>query len=170
MDSIAVGEDLDKDVIVDGEMVSKYLEAFAIEDYDINGNKVHYKNSNDIEKWYEYDSNGNMIHFKDNFSWEGREEWYDYDSNGNKIHSKDRDGDEWWYEYDSKGNEIYSEDSDGNEWWYEYDDKGNKIHYKASIGGGDEEWYDYVFWDNGKLKAKITYISHECNYDYDDDY
>ena len=50
--------------------------------YDSNGNKIHYKDSNGYEAWYEYDSNGNVTHYKTS---NGDEAWYEYDSNGNKI-------------------------------------------------------------------------------------
>jgi len=35
-----------------------------INEYDSNGNVIHYKDSDDHEWWAEYDSNGNEIYFK----------------------------------------------------------------------------------------------------------
>ncbi|MBQ3824906.1 MAG: hypothetical protein II811_02085, partial [Spirochaetaceae bacterium] len=104
-----VGEKVYKEVSVNGEMVSKWLEVVSMAEYDSKGNEIYFKNSNGFERWSEYDSKGNKIHYKNS---NGVEEWYEYDSKGNEIHFKNSDGDEWWYEYDSKGNEIHSKNSD----------------------------------------------------------
>ena len=105
-----VGEKVYKEVSVNGEMVSKWLEVASITEYDNKGNEIHSKNSDGFEEWYEYDSSGNKIHYKDTY---GVEKWYEYDSKGNEIHSKESNGDEYWYEYDSSGNKIHSKESNG---------------------------------------------------------
>ena len=84
MKSVVLGEIVDKEVSVNGEMVSKRLEVSSIEEYDNNGNELHYKDNDGYEYWTEYDSNGNEIHSKDADS---KEEWYEYeyDDKGNVI-------------------------------------------------------------------------------------
>lgn len=37
----------------------------------------------------------------------------------------------------------------------EYDSNENWIHYKAS--NGEEYWYEYTYWKNGKVKTKTEY-------------
>ena len=54
---------------------------------------------NGIEIWYEYNDNGNKVHEKQS---DGKETWYDKD--GNKVHEKSPDGNETWYDKD--GNRI----------------------------------------------------------------
>lgn len=66
---------------------------FPITEYDINGNIIHYKNSDGYEWWKEYDTNGNEIHYKDS---DGDEWWSEYDANGNVTHFKNSHGKEWW--------------------------------------------------------------------------
>ena len=38
----------------------------------------------------------------------------------------------------------------------EYDERGNEIHYKNS--DGNESWYEYEYWENGKIKKEICYV------------
>ena len=77
-----VGEKVYKEVSVNGEMVSKWLEVVSMAEYDSKGNEIYFKNSNGFERWSEYDSKGNKIHYKNS---NGVEEWYEYDSKGNKV-------------------------------------------------------------------------------------
>ena len=107
-------------------------------EYDEKGNEIHYKNSDGFEKWTEYDDKGKVIHFKNS---DGVEGWTEYDNKGNVIHNKNSSGFEQWYEYDEKDNLIHYKNSDSFEKWTEYDDKGKVIHYKNS--DGDEHWNEY---------------------------
>ena len=118
-------EDLSSDSITDGDKTvtdklkiiriipkEEYEFDIPIEEYDSNGNLIHYKNSYGDEEWKEYDSNNNCIHYKTS---RGYEEWREYDSNNNRIHFKDSDGIEEWNEYDSNNNCIHFKNS--NEEW-----------------------------------------------------
>lgn len=43
-------------------------------------------------------------------------------------------------------------DSDGD--LYEFDSNGNLIHWHS---GNSDEWYEYEFYENGKIKKKICF-------------
>ena len=90
-----VGEKVYKEVTVNGETLSKWLEVTSLEEYDSKGNHIYYKNSNGYEAWSEHDSRGKEIHYKDSY---GYERWSEYDSNGNMIHYKNSYGKEEWSE------------------------------------------------------------------------
>ena len=83
---------------------------FPYREFDKNGNKIYYEDSEGYWEKREYDSNNNQISFKTS---DGYWSKYEYDSNNNRIHYEDSYG--YWskYEYDSNNNEIYYENSDG---------------------------------------------------------
>ena len=86
-----------KSFTVNGETVSRWVIESSVDEYDEQGNIIHFKTFYDYESWYEYDAKGNKIHSK--YS-SGNEGWHEYDADGNKIHSKYSDGSEYWYEYE----------------------------------------------------------------------
>ena len=63
------------------------------------------------------------------------------------------------------GDKIYKENINGSNisrWMEvlsidEYDSNGNEIHYKTSFDY--EEWWEYTYWDNGRIKTIIRYGS-----------
>ena len=65
--------------------------------YDDKGNKIHEKELDGSEAWFEYNYNGNIIHKRHT---NGLEKWWD--DNGLLIHEKDKYGNEKWY--DNQGN------------------------------------------------------------------
>ena len=71
-----------------------------------------------------------------------------YSKSGNILHCKNRDG-EWWHECDERGNRIHS--ISRIDW----------LGYASNI----EEWREYTFWPNGKIKTKVEYwIFNEENF------
>ena len=59
--------------------------------YDENGKEIYHKDNDGYECWKEYDANRNKIHYKNS---NGCEKWWD--SNGNCIHIRNNDGEEWF--------------------------------------------------------------------------
>ena len=182
-----VGEKVYKEVTVNGEKNTKWLQVYSVSECDSNGNIIHEKNNSGEEWWVDYDSKGNVIHEKSNL-FDGYEVWREYDSKGNVIHEKsnlfggyevwheyDNNGniiykknnyEEFWYEYDGKGNKIYEKCANVNgkylcECWYEYDGKGKKIYEKLSknVDSNEnfEEWNEFIFWENGNVKTIISF-------------
>lgn len=64
---------------VNGEIINFWAVTDSIIKYDTKGNKIYYKNSI-MERWQEYNDNGNLIHYKDSKRYE---RWWEYDANGN---------------------------------------------------------------------------------------
>lgn len=153
-------------------------------EYDENNNRIHERCTGqiDFECWMEYDKYGNEIHYKDN---DGDEYWheYKYDEKGNKIYDKSGD-DEEWYEYDDKGHMIHSKDEKGLNRWYEYDKCGEqscekwydntKVMWRREFDEnglevrneglhGKEHYFEYEFYDNGKVKKCTVYIMKSFN-------
>lgn len=124
-----------------------------IYEYDANGRVIHETGDVKPEKFYEYDEKGNLIHDKSKLM----ERWYEYDEENNLIHEKQNS-------YDSFGNVenscLISR---------EYDKNGNEIHFKFEYYGNEnlerhpteECWYEFEFYENGKVKTKYTYSSVE---------
>ena len=65
-----------KSFTVNGETVSRWVIESSVDEYDEQGNIIHFKTFYDYESWYEYDAEGNMIHYKDS---DGDEKWYEYE-------------------------------------------------------------------------------------------
>lgn len=147
-------------------------------EYDENNNLIHFYKINGKEEWYEYNSQGQKIRMKCS---SGDEE-YEYDSKGNLIHKinyyinsnrifyetkneYDNEGRlihsfttpdyESWYEYDSHGNQIHYK-SDFGEQWFEYDENDHMTYYK--FGDGIENWYDYEYYPNGRVKTMKVFM------------
>lgn len=183
--NLEAGEKVYKKVSVNNETVSKLLVVSSITEYDSNGNEIHYKDirlDNGLwivkEKWRKYDSKGNKIHYKYIYSMPNKissksshaevgheeEAWWEYDNNGNEIHYKDSTGIERWTEYDSTGNKIYYKTNSVKQFINLKDDESDMDDesnmYKViemPWFGYDEQWYEYTFWENGKIKKCITY-------------
>jgi hypothetical protein len=79
-------------------------------EYDLDGNKIYYENSNGYWEKYEHESDGRKIYYKTSGGFWSKSE---YDSELNKIYYENSYGDWVKREFDSEGNEIYYEDSDG---------------------------------------------------------
>ena len=90
-----VGEEVCKQVNVNGEMRYTWLKVDSITEYDSNGNEIHYKDNKKQESWSNYDSQGNKIYSKICKV----VEWYENDGNGNEIYHGYNDIIEYWYEY-----------------------------------------------------------------------
>lgn len=126
------GENVYKQVTVDGKKVSKWLQLILIKKFDENGNCI-YQNKNGYEKWIEYDSHNNRVFEKSD---DGEEKSWNrkYDSNGNCIWVEyEWSGYEVWADYDENGNLIHSKDSGYDEEWLEYDSNNNLIHIKKTM-------------------------------------
>lgn len=131
--------------------------------YDNRGNinYVRYKSGkDDIETWFDNDNYGN--HIQANSSNNKTTIWqYEYDTSGKILYTLEVSGSlVWqnWYRYDANGNKIYEKNEYGQENWYDYNDKGNII-YEKSARRGSEEWYEYEYGNNGKVKKHIIYKS-----------
>lgn len=72
----SIGIPIYRNVTVNGKTVRKRVILYAIEEYDANGNLIHYKASYGVEWWREYDAYGNEIHYKAS---NGYEEWHEYE-------------------------------------------------------------------------------------------
>lgn len=132
-----LGEQVYKEVTVNGAKLYKWVVYNSLSEYDENGNLIHSKVFDDGEKWYEYDSKGNRIHRKTS---SGIEDFYKYDTKGNRIYFK-RNFIKINLEYES---------------WSEFDSNGNEIHYNSSVGS--DYWYEYTFYPNGNVKTKMEYL------------
>ena len=171
-----IGEKASKEVVIDGQNVSKMMSVTEITMYDEKGNKIYEKDSSGEETWYEFDNKGKVIHMKDS---SGHELWYEYDKKGRIIHEKDSSGYEHYkYKYHSGGYTKYTEDGmmiwkydkkgkliDGgngdNGLSFEYNDKGDLIHmYHGSVCAPNreiDEWHEYVYDKKGnKIQEKIS--------------
>lgn len=151
------GKVMKKTFIVDGKEYVKKVKYIDFTEYDQNGNETHYKFMNRFESWYEYDSNGNEIHIK--IINEGKietDDWLEYDEKGNELHKKTSNGYEIWSQYDEQGNEIYSRNSDGKEYHWSYDNYGNMLYADRD---GDEYFYEYEFYPDGKVKIQREYTT-----------
>lgn len=178
------GENVYKQVTVDGKKVNKWLQLSCIQKFDENGNLI-FQNDNGYEKWFEYnshnapvfeksddgeekswnrkyDSDGNLIWFER--EWSGYKCWRDFDENGNCIHQKDSDYNEKWFEYDSNNNLIHMKKDNGFEVWKEYDENGNLIH--TSDTDEFEKWYDND--SNGKCIHWKDSNGDEAYFEYDE--
>jgi YD repeat-containing protein len=98
--------------------------------YNKNGQLIYVDSSRGWWEKYEYDGNGNRTYFEDsNDEWEKKE----YDKNGRLIYLDTSRG--WWekYEYDKNGNRTYFENSNGYWEKKEYDENGNLIYFEDSV-------------------------------------
>ncbi len=161
----------------------------CIFEYDAAGNNTYkkYKVGNLIMEWhYQYDNKGNANYLLFELNGQKKEVWidydeyghptrtvdsnymidlweYKYDAKGNMIYEKQITHDnlvktlETWYKYDDKGHKIY-ENKFGTEYWYEYNNNGNLIYIKRE--DGFETWYEYEYWENGKVKKQIEYTTY----------
>lgn len=144
-------------------------------DYDENGNKVHCKDSNGLEKWYKYDEKGNMTYVK--CSNGKHEEWHEYNEKGEEtLFQMFHEGEysEWLNEFDERGNITHSKMSStgGDEEFYDedwsaYDEAGREIYSRLRFLSNDEaghriykdseDWTEYEFFENGNTKKKLIY-------------
>ena len=178
------GENVYKQVTVNGTKVNKWVQLVQIKKFDDNGNSI-YKNVNGNEIWTEYDthnnmtlertsegdvktwkrkydSSGNNIWFKR--EWSEYECWLDYDENGNKIHSKNSDYEESWMEYNENNQLTHVKKDNGYELWCEFDEKGILIH--TSDSDGNESWFDND--ENGKCIHIKESNGDETHIEYDE--
>lgn len=102
-------------------------------EYDSDGNKTHFRDSDGYEEWWDYE-NGKMTHYHDS---KGYENWSEYDKNGNETHYKNIEGFERWCEFDENGNltKDHVHNRDGTESWSEYNEK-VKITKKHEMNRG----------------------------------
>lgn len=143
-----LGEEIEKEVTIDGQTVIKNLVCTEIIDFNDQGKITHIKNGNGFEKWKKYNKMGKLISTIDT---KGNEYYYEYDNQGNKISEKDKKGNEVLYqnEYDSNGNLIYWKNCNtGYEKYYEYDENNNMIFWKYGTGLADCR---KIYNKNGKL-------------------
>lgn len=163
-------------VMIDGQIVGKWVTERSRGDYDINGNLTYSKDYRGVETWNEYDANGNIIHSK---SSDGTEKWYEYNTEGKEIYfksiSEQMDMNDVIDKYFNEIITFYT-----TERWSEYDSKGNLIHSKStsiktdevsdksSDGSGssaEDIWYEYD--SNGKLIHKKNSSGYEEWHEYD---
>ncbi len=160
------GEEIEKEIIIEGKKILKQLLCIEICEYDENENLIHLKNNTGTEKWYDYDDAGNCIYRKDNKDFEL---WYEYDENGNLICEKDKKNYKcsYEYEYDKNGNVIYWKNSAGAECWKVYD-KSGKLIEQVNEEDGTASWQRI---ENNSGKECVSYeLENEgilTNYDYD---
>ncbi|MBR5934182.1 MAG: hypothetical protein IK002_09370 [Treponema sp.] len=138
------------------------------QEFDNNGNLLHFKRYDGHEKWFKYDERGNKIYYKFSFGSDddGHEECWEYNQQGKLIYYKNiRESYDIKYFYDSYGNETEEIDSRGYEkkYEYEYDENGKIIHeiYNNTF----ETWYNYD--SSGKLIYKKESSGKEYWYEYD---
>lgn len=111
---------------------------WPIEEFDENGNKIFYKNSDSYCWRAKYDANGNVVDFKDN---KGIHKKYKYDDEGNEI-LQETNGKTWVTEYDSNSNIIYKSYPNGEEYWYEYNSDMEQIYFRDYMGN---EWRKHIY-------------------------
>lgn len=174
-----LGDRIYKEVLLNGKVLNKWLELSVIEEYDVNGNLIHYKDNDGEEEWYEYDPEGHEIYYRNN---EGKEEWHEYNSKGEEIFYK-LQSDGLIKEIKIDSNNIRTEYYKANrnhlneEHWDEYKDNNKNlwIHSKTiyyTTQGTKEIWYEYD--DNNQVIHGIhTYEpnkedNHETKFSYDD--
>lgn len=131
------------------------------------------------ETWYKYDTFGNLVSKKDSLGNENkwnkyglplyekfvvehliyRESWFEYNENKKLIYKKETincKGDVSTYEstwFWSNNEKLISfKNSYGD--CLEFDSNENLIHY---YDGDCDEWYEYVFWENGNIKKKTCW-------------
>ncbi len=135
-------------------------------EYDLKGNKIHYKDTDGNEEWWSYNSMNLVTQYKNNKGYselsaynknglltykktvnennEEIEQKYEYDMKSNMIHYQEYPSMiEYYCIYDEKGRLIEKENRYGTNIYKlieEFDDKGNLIHYKDEV---NEEWYEY---------------------------
>ena len=119
--------------------------------YSENGIVTHFVRKNNkngkVEAEIKRNDRGLPIYIKDGLY----ERWYEYDAKGNIIHYKTGNRDKEWIRT-SSGMISEINDSDGD--LYEFDSSGNLIHWHS---GNSDEWYEYEFYENGKIKKKICF-------------
>lgn len=173
-----VGTKLKKKFVVDDAKVSRNVQLFEIDKYDLRGNKILSENIYE-SVIFEYDENNNLIHIK---SSDESEIWYEPTEDGKDYTYKDNNGMYTEYEFktnyykwvlnnepyyktteehflDNNGNDIYVKAKDVEfgeekeyEFWYEYNQNGKLIH---EYGGSTETFIEYdLFGRKTKLIEK----------------
>lgn len=154
-------------------------------EYDKNGDMVYFHSTIGGEPYLEYYAeykNHKMVHrYNENYFGELTHEWWHYSDDFTKCTYENYVGDTEYLEFDLEGRKIYkrkpAEISESNyEEFYEYDEKGNLILYKTIMDGKEsviiykyndkndkiyekmgsyEEFYDYEYDDQGRIKTEI---------------